>query len=342
MLEEKEPIKKEEEKIEEIKLEELEPKAVKVSPLSIEPELEEYIIWLEQLRRGEISAVDTTLFINKYKTFTSDSDLVVNNAVSVRSTTNPGRVRLSQALYDDERCWGFVGFTKEAVTAVANVKVQIAGIVSGFTGLSPGADYYLTDISGAIGTTAGTYKYRVGIALSATELLLFPSFKQKDTVAVDIINYVIASDTLRNSNDTERSKAGDSTYTKVKETQVNYTGDTGQIVLRIKFDLKSGAAGYSVHAQIYKNGVPIGTERVTNSSTYVTFSEDISNWVDGDLIQLYYRDPSIYGVYIINFRVYCDADKKQINKIGDTELDSSDYLSTTVTSTLPTFNNTLT
>ncbi len=60
---------------------------------------------------------------------------------------------------------------------------------------------------------------------------------------------------------------------------------------RLKFDLKSKYEGRTVYGQVYKNGAPIGTLRDCDSTIYVTFSQDFSGWVEGDLIQ-------IYGYYI--------------------------------------------
>lgn len=70
----------------------------------------------------------------------------------------------------------FVGFTQTNATLGQPLFVQTSGVVSGFSGLTIGADYYLQDGTGAtIGTTPGTLDGFVGIAVSATQLLLKPA-----------------------------------------------------------------------------------------------------------------------------------------------------------------------
>lgn len=111
------------------------------------------------------------------------------------------------------------------------------------------------------------------------------------------------SDTLRNSNDTERT-TGSTSYVKVKEILLNADLDA----VRVNFDLKSGGTGgYDVKGRVYKNGSPIGTERTTTSNSYTTYPEDFTGFVSGDLIQIYActpggeRDP-----YVQNFRLCYD------------------------------------
>lgn len=65
-------------------------------------------------------------------------------------------------------------------TATSGVSVPqgtmvMSGIMSGFTGLTPGADYYVSNTAGTISTTAGTTVIKCGKALSATELLIVNS-----------------------------------------------------------------------------------------------------------------------------------------------------------------------
>ena len=91
----------------------------------------------------------------------------------------------------------------------------------------------------------------------------------------------VVGDVLYQSADTERTTSN-TTYTKVKEIAVYRPGD-----YRIKFDLKTSDGSLYGNGKVYKNGTPIGTERT--AGVYTTFSEDISGWSAGDLIQLYYK-----------------------------------------------------
>lgn len=108
-------------------------------------------------------------------------------------------------------------------------------------------------------------------------------------------------DNLVASAPTERLfSGGDLNYIKYKEISLSRNG-----TLRIKFDLKR--AGVASYATIYRNGAAVGTERYADSSTYTTWSEDISGWSRGDLCQLYCRPSAVYGNgagYIRNFKLY--------------------------------------
>lgn len=65
----------------------------------------------------------------------------------------------------------FDGFALEAGSADTAMAVQLSGIVRGLSSLDVGKKYYLQD-DGTIGTTPGTNEILVGIAVSATELLI--------------------------------------------------------------------------------------------------------------------------------------------------------------------------
>lgn len=64
------------------------------------------------------------------------------------------------------------GFAITASTDGNPITVQTDGIVGGFTSLDIGKDYYVQDAVGTIGTTAGTYEIKVGVAISATQILI--------------------------------------------------------------------------------------------------------------------------------------------------------------------------
>jgi hypothetical protein len=101
------------------------------------------------------------------------------------------------------------------------------------------------------------------------------------------------------ANDTERGTTATG-LVPLKESKIGRGG-----TLRIKFDLR--ATVYPVYAQIWRNNAPVGTIRTTNSTGYVTFTEDISGWSKGDLVQIrgFTSNPS-YLVYVRNFRLYVD------------------------------------
>lgn len=72
---------------------------------------------------------------------------------------------------NDTARYRFDGFSLEAGTNGNAMRVQTIGVVDGFTSLDIGKKYYVQD-DGTIGTTQGTQKILVGIAVSATEILI--------------------------------------------------------------------------------------------------------------------------------------------------------------------------
>ncbi|RLC34486.1 MAG: hypothetical protein DRZ76_02595 [Candidatus Nealsonbacteria bacterium] len=90
-------------------------------------------------------------------------------------------------------------------------------------------------------------------------------------------------------------------WTKVAE----FTIDKGG-TLRLKFDLRiaSGGTASEAYAKVYRNGAAVGsTWEDDSSATYASYSEDISGWSPGDLVQLYsITSDSSYAVYTRKFR----------------------------------------
>lgn len=66
----------------------------------------------------------------------------------------------------------FHGFAIENKNDGEDITIQTTGIVSGFTGLTIGTKYYVQDTVGTIGTVVGTTTILVGVAISATQLLI--------------------------------------------------------------------------------------------------------------------------------------------------------------------------
>ena len=66
----------------------------------------------------------------------------------------------------------FLGFVKEDTSSDDTIVIQISGEVGGFTGLTPGKQYYLSETAGQITDTAPTIARKVGIATSSTTLLI--------------------------------------------------------------------------------------------------------------------------------------------------------------------------
>jgi hypothetical protein len=65
---------------------------------------------------------------------------------------------------------GFVGFAQENASSGANVNLIHSGQMTGLSGMTIGAIYYLSGTAGAITSTAPSNAIRVGVALSASVL----------------------------------------------------------------------------------------------------------------------------------------------------------------------------
>ncbi len=231
------------------------------------------------------------------QSFTYGESISVNDALYLKASD--GKVYKTDADYHDWRIYNFIGFAKESGSANDVKKVQIGGKVEGFTGLTTGSYYYLSNTAGAISTSPGTFMALAGLAVSSTELILM---KQR---IIPVLTF--ASDELKHANDTERSTTSEG-YVKLKEIKVN-EGFLHEV--RIYFDLRASyyASPYEpAYGRIYRNGVAIGTERTKTSDNeeWATFSEDFTDaFKKGDLIQLYARRISNGHItaYVRNFRL---------------------------------------
>jgi hypothetical protein len=85
-----------------------------------------------------------------------------------------GAVQASSAtgLFSNYLSTDFIGFASNTVSVGQTVNVVVAGKASGLSGLSAFSPYYLADTVGTIGTSVGTVTRKVGIAVSATEILI--------------------------------------------------------------------------------------------------------------------------------------------------------------------------
>lgn len=109
---------------------------------------------------------------------------------------------------------------------------------------------------------------------------------------------------LMHSNDTTR-QFNNSSNTKIKESIINIGG-----TLRIDYELRSLGSGYVI-SNIYRNGNYVGISRASLTDTWVNYTQNISGWKPGDLLQIYaYRldhDPG----EVRNLRVYAEIGLSQ-------------------------------
>jgi len=88
-------------------------------------------------------------------------------------------------------------------------------------------------------------------------------------------------------------------YRKIKEIQLDKGG-----TLTVSFHLRVSQGG-TANGRIYRNGSAVGTERSVTTKSGTTYSEDISGWSPGDLLQLFIRcATSGSTAYGSNLRLY--------------------------------------
>jgi len=113
------------------------------------------------------------------------------------------------------------------------------------------------------------------------------------------------SDTVQHSLDAVASTAS-TTYVKLK----TITFSAGLPArFRVKFDLKTSNGSYLAYGEIYWNGVNIGTEHSTTSTTYVTYSVDCAFFMQpADTLEIWAHIQAGGGAtaYVQNFRVCYD------------------------------------
>jgi hypothetical protein len=109
-----------------------------------------------------------------------------------------------------------------------------------------------------------------------------------DALDVPAYDVVATDDVLRDSADTLDTTTNTDPF---KKKDITYNGPNGSTI-RVKFYLQSLNGDENAHGRIYKNGVAVGTERITKTYgsdpelDWEKYSEDID--VDnGDEVQLY-------------------------------------------------------
>ncbi|RJQ67344.1 MAG: hypothetical protein C4519_24415 [Desulfobacteraceae bacterium] len=207
----------------------------------------------------------------------------------------------------------FIGFVVNNTSDGIAATLQKNGVVPGFSGLSAGLKYYVQD-SGGIGTTPGTYVILVGIALSATELLIIKEEFEES------VKRLIASDNVKKEDNAEENIKSE-TYTELKEFKVRVPG-----TVKVKFEMKqitSETGPYNAYATIYINGSAAGTQRASTSTSYIEYEEDITigeddiaDSEDGALVELYVRSGhNVYcTAYVKNYSIGYDVIKKSISE----------------------------
>jgi len=87
------------------------------------------------------------------------------------ATTEAGKIHKAKA--NDATLVNYVGMVKKTVNAGDVAKVKFCGVIDGFSGLTIGATYYLSNTAGEIQSTPGSTSVKIGRAVSATKILIY-------------------------------------------------------------------------------------------------------------------------------------------------------------------------
>lgn len=120
----------------------------------------------------------TPTLLNDLGNFADDYfEITTGEAINGTSTPVPVCIKptvgtVFKADGNDNQLSDFIGFIVGNYGSAATALVKKSGIVGGFTGLTAGNYYYVQDSVGTIGSTPGSYKILVGIAISTTQIYI--------------------------------------------------------------------------------------------------------------------------------------------------------------------------
>jgi hypothetical protein len=125
---------------------------------------------------------------------TAGGTIAANDAVYV--STSDGKVYQTDAdaVTTSLTSW-FLGFATEAGSANNPVTVRTAGRLTGFSGLTANATQYLSGTAGAITSSRPTNAVVVGVALSATEILINNNYPAEFRVTAGSAGYAPSGNT---------------------------------------------------------------------------------------------------------------------------------------------------
>lgn len=192
-----------------------------------------------------------------------------------------GRVYKASSLSNGENYNNFVGFQVSGSTSLGGAAgVAYGGVVPGFSGLTQGSTYYMSDTGGAISTTAGSYTRELGIAVSTTELLVALPLGSVPTVPIS--SYVGAVTTKSHTMAVAASEIDDDTV---------FTCNFQPTVIQIYFQLTGADSGLttvkSTGSVTYNQTTLTSTQWILNNSSSTNLSTatiDSSQALAGDSV----------------------------------------------------------
>lgn len=166
---------------------------------------------------GMIPSVSTDIMEHTLDAGEAINGTTTPQAVYISDGTNSrtvGRFYLADADDTTNMAVKVFGFVKVNASTIGDpYAVQYGGIVPGFTGLDEGEQYYLSTTAGAITKTPTNTTVPIGIAVSATELLVLPQSKSiYATYTFNTASGTIDTQLLTGFRVSEAHAISDSTY----------------------------------------------------------------------------------------------------------------------------------
>ena len=225
-------------------------------------------------------------------TFVAGETVAVNDAVYVEPTLTQGtsgRVyKLDADVLMKSTQAFFAGFVTAAASAGANVTVQTAGVVAGFSGLTTGAMYYASATAGAITATKPLHPLPVGFAISTTQIFINTRKHEQEEKNVSAVygyamgGYTASADVVT----TDRITFSTSVTAAYTTGNMATARDSAAPV--------SDGTVYGYNLGGYTGAAGASSERIT-FSTGVSVASTISNLSQARFGQAGVSDGAIYG-----------------------------------------------
>ena len=200
---------------------------------------------------------------------------------AINSTSTPialyqkesdGKVYKLDATSAAEAAYNFIGFAVygQNVSTDGSINIQADGVVSNFTGLTVGADYFSTNTAGTISTSAGTKVLKIGHAISATKLKIELGRKVASgtTTFTSTTNTTITLGFKASTVRIHATMANASVYTSSSNGGWNATGGNSCVYIVGSEAATNAAAGIGSGWYVQSNNA--GTETHAGSVTNIT------------------------------------------------------------------------
>lgn len=184
-----------------------------------------------------------------------------------------------------------IGVAQGSASAAAAVNIQLNGIATGFSGLTPGEKQYLSNTAGGVSNVAGTNEFFIGWAITSTTILLafneknIPTTAEKSAmggtqgtpgssnkfVTQDNLSVSTTDQSQTTQNGSSETGEADATTkknilaqsfipakTKIRGVKLYKSADTGSFVGTVTITLEADSSGSP-------SGTPLATRTLTNA-----------------------------------------------------------------------------